>query len=196
MRADPELAKHTLTGAGLAAELRGRVERDQEVRLVPHKTAQDIAHWMEVDSDNQRWIWQVLRELGWPGIALVGEQGSADAWLLIQHADRDRPLQRFALALLIEAVDGGDADPSHIAYLADRIHLHAGVPTRYGTQYARNKQGRYRILPVEAGETLDIRRADLGVPSVAEFEREAFALYEGVDMLESTTLVLPNPVPN
>ena len=92
--------------------------------------------------------------------------------LQIQSVDRDRLLQRFGLELLIEAVDAGDADPSHIAYLVDRIHLHAGVPTRYGTQYARNEQRQHQMLPVEAEECLDVRRAQLGLPTVAEFERQ------------------------
>ncbi|MGV9882245.1 DUF6624 domain-containing protein [Streptomyces sp. NPDC003006] len=157
---------------GLAAELRRRAELDQDVRRKPGKSTADVARWMAVDTENQQWIWRVLREHGWPGHRMVGVQGSDDAALLVQHADRDRPLQRYGLELLIEAVDAGDATPAHIAYLVDRIHLHTGVPTRYGTQYARGKDGRYRMLPVEDLAGVEARRAQLGLPSVAEFERE------------------------
>ncbi|AZM57359.1 DUF6624 domain-containing protein [Streptomyces sp. NPDC005900] len=170
--------------AQLAAELRRRADWDQDVRRTPGKSAADVARWMAVDAENQQWIWRVLREHGWPGHRLVGEQGSDDAALLVQHADRDRPLQRYGLELLIEAVDAGDATASHVAYLIDRIHLHAGVPTRYGTQYARAEDGRYRMLPVEEPGGLDARRAQLGIPPVAEFERQLRELHAGTEMLE------------
>ncbi|MFF8643298.1 DUF6624 domain-containing protein [Streptomyces sp. NPDC015345] len=160
------------THAELVAELEHRADQDQQVRRIPDKTQQDIDRWMAVDADNQRWMWGVLREYGWPGRALVGEEGAAHAALIVQHADRDRALQLFGLGLLIEAVDADDADPSHAAYLIDRIHMHRGVPTRYGTQYARNPQGELELLPVEDPDALDARRAGVGLPPLHEFEHQ------------------------
>lgn len=167
--------------AELVAELERRADLDQQVRRVPDKTPQDIERWMAVDADNQRWMWGVLREHGWPGRTLVGEEGVAHAALIVQHADRDRALQLFGLGLLIEAVDADDADPSHAAYLIDRIHLHRGVPTRYGTQYARNPRGELELLPVEDPGGLDARRAGLGLPPQREFEQQLRELHSAPD---------------
>src|SRR5688572_16492272 len=45
-----------------------------------------------------------LREIvdarGWPGVRLVGMDGSRAAWLLAQHADADRPFQERCARLL------------------------------------------------------------------------------------------------
>ncbi|MFD5751091.1 DUF6624 domain-containing protein [Streptomyces sp. NPDC127033] len=168
----------------LAARLRHCAELDQEVAKVPNKAAADVDRWMRVAAENQRLLWDVLGVHGWPGHSLVGTQGSADAALIAQHATEDRKLQRFALARLIEAVDAGDALPAHIAYLTDRIHLHAGVPIRYGTQYDRNERGQYRLLPVEEPGTLDERRLALGLEPLHVFEGRLGELHAGQDILE------------
>ncbi|MFI2372069.1 DUF6624 domain-containing protein [Streptomyces sp. NPDC018833] len=158
--------------------------RDQELAKVPSKTAQDVDRWMQVAADNERFLWDVLHAHGWPGHALVGEQGSADAALIVQHATRDRRLQRFALGCLIEAVDAHDADPANVAYLTDRIHLHAKLPLRYGTQYTRNEHGQYRPLPVEDPETLDERRRGMGLEPRDVFERRLREVSGREDILE------------
>jgi hypothetical protein len=169
----------------LAVELRRRVGCDQEVRQVGGKTAADLSRWREVDEGNRVWLWTALREYGWLGRLLVGDQGCGDAAVLAQHADGDRRLQQYSLALLIEAVDRGDAEPVHVGYLTDRICLHAGIPTRYGTQYACGPDGRYRMLPVVDCCGLEVRRARLGLPRVAEFERQFTELHAGRDVLDS-----------
>ena len=166
----------------LAAALRERAVRDQEVRAAGGTTAETLARWRAVDADNARWMREVLRIHGWPGRRLVGDQGVADAALLVQHADSDRNLQRLGLGLLVEAVDTGDADPHHVAYLVDRLHLHRGTPQRYGTQYARDGSGAYRMLPVDDPAGLDDRRRALGLEPVAAFERQLTAMH-GADVL-------------
>lgn len=60
----------------LASELRRRALLDQEVRGVKNKTPDCVRRWMEVDADNARRMWEILRLYGWPGYRLVGEQGS------------------------------------------------------------------------------------------------------------------------
>ncbi|MFJ3861888.1 DUF6624 domain-containing protein [Streptomyces sp. NPDC090085] len=169
----------------LAAALRERAERDQEAARVPGKTARDVERWMQIAVDNQRFMWDVLYDRGWPGNSLVGTQGSADAAVIVQHATLDRKLQRFALGCLIEAVDAGNADPSFVAYLTDRIHLHAGVPLRYGTQYTRNDRGQYTLPPVEDTETLDERRRKLGMEPLHVFEDRLRELPGGQHILET-----------
>ncbi|WP_411978389.1 DUF6624 domain-containing protein [Streptomyces scopuliridis] len=74
-----------------------------------------------IDAGNTSWLKQVIAEHGWPGVALVGERGAEEAWLLAQHADLAPAFQRQALELLKAAVTAGDASPRHLAYLTDRV---------------------------------------------------------------------------
>lgn len=82
--------------ADLADELRHRADTDERARIRCIQTGEpgDLS-W--IDADNTTWIKTVIAEQGWPGTALVGDQGADDAWLLVQHADRDPEFQRQAL---------------------------------------------------------------------------------------------------
>jgi hypothetical protein len=146
----------------IAESLRRRVLRDQQARAdgVPDVIRAN-------DRENTAWLRQVIRQHGWPGLRLVGDQGGKDAWLLALHADADLAFQREALDLLIEAVDQGDAPAWQVAYLADRVLLHRGRPQRYGTQFQR-VDGEWQPIRVEDPDAIDRRRTQLGLPPFAE----------------------------
>ena len=61
----------------------------------------------------------------WPGLRLVGADGTDAAWMLAQHADRTNELRRGWLPRLRVAVETGDADPRHLA-IADGPHRGGG----------------------------------------------------------------------
>ncbi|HYD99453.1 MAG TPA: DUF6624 domain-containing protein [Alphaproteobacteria bacterium] len=119
-----------------------------------------------------RWHAHSLGELidahGWPGRGLVGEDGAEAAWIVLQHAIGDPALMRRCLPLLEAAAEAGEAPAWQVAYLADRIRVLEGRPQRFGTQFDWDAEGRLSPLPVEAPETLDIRRAALGLAPMAE----------------------------
>ncbi|MGH3260007.1 MAG: DUF6624 domain-containing protein [Streptosporangiaceae bacterium] len=92
------------------------------------------------------------------------------AELLAQHADRDPGLQQAFLDALRSAVAAGEASPAHLAYLEDRVRVHAGQPQLYGTQFT-SEGGELAPYPIEDPEHLDERRAEVGL--------EPFAAYEG-----------------
>ncbi|MFF2807011.1 DUF6624 domain-containing protein [Streptomyces sp. NPDC058000] len=75
-----------------------------------HQTGEyeDLAR---IDAENTSWIKTItiIAERGWPGTALVGEQGADEAWLLVQHADLDPDFQHQALQQLKAAAEAGDA---------------------------------------------------------------------------------------
>lgn len=54
----------------------------------------------------------ILSEHGWPGSTLVGEDGAAAAWLLLQHAILEPNLMRQAVPLLERAVQAERPPPS------------------------------------------------------------------------------------
>ena len=97
---------------GLATELAAMAAEDQRIRAVPddgsfgHRmTTEEVIAWRRVSVGNTDRLRVIVAEHGWPGRALVGEQGAEDAWLLAQHADHQLDSQRLFLAALQEAAD-------------------------------------------------------------------------------------------
>ncbi|MFF4423418.1 DUF6624 domain-containing protein [Streptomyces sp. NPDC001549] len=163
-----------LSSRDLAAELHRRATTDQAARqqLLNSGEAGDL---LRIDAENTVWLKAVIAEHGWPGIALVGERGADDAWLLVQHADRDPAFQREALELLEAAVSSGDAPSRHLAYLTDRVLVAQGQPQLYGTQYTGDRET-LRRQPVTNPERLDERRAAMGLDTAAESDHRMRAL--------------------
>ena len=160
----------------LHAELLVRCDEDQRVReAVVTKSGHfreipdEFKEMLRVDQANTAWLAELTGRAGWPGRTLVGEDGAHAAWLLAQHADADRQKQPAFLELLRAAVAKGEASPGDLAYLEDRVRVHAGQPQRYGTQFTRDDQG-LRPQPIEDPEHLDERRAAVGLGPFAEYE--------------------------
>jgi hypothetical protein len=134
------------------------------------------AEWLQVDEENTCWLGDLLTTRGWPGRSLAGDDGANAAWLLAQHADRDPVLQRAFLDALRGAVAQGEAAPANLAYLEDRVRVHAGQPQLYGTQFTVIT-GNFGPYPIEERQRLDERRAAAGL--------EPFAVYEARMQAES-----------
>lgn len=111
----------------------------------------------------------LIEEAGeWPGLRMVGADGTDAAWMLAQHADRANDVRRSWLPLLAAAVDSGDADPRHLGTLADRIAAVAGERQIYGTIVILADDGEPEFpLPVADAARLEARRAEIGLPTVA-----------------------------
>lgn len=112
--------------------------------------------------------------IGWPGRAVLGEDGAGAAFLVLQHAISRPAVQRRGLALLLEAAPRGDANALDAAYFADRIAVFEGRPQLFGTQFDWFG-GALSPAPVEAPEGLDARRASVGLPPIAEATAEVRA---------------------
>ena len=105
-----------------------------------------------VDVGNTDRLREIVREYGWPGVSLVGEEASDAAWLLAQHADRQLDFQREVLPLLNRAADVGEAKPVHVAYLTVRICMAEGRCQRYGTQIGDIRNRAAIPWPIEDAE--------------------------------------------
>ena len=124
----------------LVTELQGRRELDQAARADMTRGSREAAGRVtEVDEANTSWLKDVVAAVGWPGRSLVGDEGAHIAWLLAQHADRDRAFQRRCLKLLQRAVAEGEASPRDLAYLTDLVLLAYGEPQLYGPSSRRGK---------------------------------------------------------
>jgi 23S rRNA (guanosine2251-2'-O)-methyltransferase len=128
----------------------------------------EAATLLEVNDANGARLAQLVEEHGWPGLRLAGADGADAAWMLAQHADRSNDVRRAWLTALTAAVAAGDADPRHLATLADRVAAVAGEPQPYGTiaMLAADGEVEYPLPPADPG-SLDARRAAIGLPSTA-----------------------------
>lgn len=124
--------------------------------------------WTAVDMANTTELKELLAACGWPS----GKTGSHSAWLLVQHADRDREFQRQARDLLEAAVRRGEAAPRDLAYLSDRIAAAEGRPQEYGTQFTKSDRCTLTLNPVDSTEAVNRRRLAVGLQSIEEYEAE------------------------
>lgn len=166
----------------LAAELVRRADIDQQARGFvirgDEPTEAEVEHLHRVDEDNTAWLEAVVNEHGWPGFCLVGEKGANAAWLLAQHADQRPELQRRWLPLLRAAVEAGDADPSVLAYLDDRVALADRRPQRHGTQRIGLDRDKVHLAPLEDPQRVNEYRQAVGLNPLTDDEiNKAWSAY-------------------
>lgn len=141
-------------------ETRERLARDGSLFIGYHPEME------AVHRRNAARLREVLAQFGWPGRALVGDDGASAAWRIVQHAIGEPELLRSCLPLLQSAAAEGEADPAEVATLEDRIRVSEGRPQRYGTQYDWSDDGTAMVpmVGVDAPDSLAERRAAVGLP--------------------------------
>lgn len=156
----------------VAAELLARKHADQEARQRAARSQEheDDLSIKAIDRDNTAWLKMVVAQHGWPGVDLVGEEGTDAAWLIAQHAGHDAAFQRRALELVTHAALAGQVPAVHYVYLTDRVRVAEGRPQLYGTQYQDEGTGITAYL-TEDPQRLDERRSAFGLEPHAEYER-------------------------
>jgi len=121
----------------------------------------------QVHRENAVKLDKIIAEHGWPGISLVGLDGSRAAWLIAQHSICTPVLQRKFLALLAKASESGDAPKTQAAFLTDRIRFNENEPQVYGTVLDWNVNGELSC-EVEDPANLDSRRKEIGLAPFQE----------------------------
>ena len=115
---------------------------------------------------------EIVAEFGWPTYDLVGVDGGTAAWLIAQHADHDVDQQAEWLTLLEEAVAEGQADPTELAYLTDRVAVNLQQPQQYGTQIRCRAGVPAPATPIEDAATVDTRRGEVGLGTLDAYYAE------------------------
>src|SRR5690349_7489401 len=98
---------HKPADLALRQELLDRVKQDQAIRNeliskgIKSPDAALLARMQTIDSENTAWMKEIIKQHGWPGPELVGEDGTEAAFLLVQHADHE--FQKQALPLVQKA---------------------------------------------------------------------------------------------
>ena len=121
-----------------------------------------------VHDANAALLTRVFDAVGWPGRRDYGDDGAGAAFLILQHAIGHPDLQRRGLALILDVIPEGQANPLDAAYLSDRIAIFEGREQTFGTQFDWDANGQLSPAAVRDPETLDERRASVGLPPIAE----------------------------
>jgi hypothetical protein len=163
---------HSMLDPALCADLLAMVAEDEAVRarLVEEGASFDGYHpELElVHRRNAAELMAIADAHGWPGRALVGDEGADAAWRIAQHSIGEPHVMRRAVALVREALKAGDVPGWHGASLVDRIRVFEGRPQVYGTQLDWDDQGALGVVELEDPPGVDARRAALGLLPLAE----------------------------
>lgn len=108
---------------------------------------------------------QFVEKNGWLGKTLVGKDGAEATWLIAQHAEHSPIDQARLLPKLKEAVDKGEAEMRHYAYLFDQVCANYRKPQRFGTLRWKNPEtGQWETYPLEDKEKVNEFRQEAGLP--------------------------------
>jgi hypothetical protein len=122
-----------------------------------------------VDELNYRRIKNVIDEYGFPTISMVGGDGSAQAFLIVQHQASHPEFQQFVLDIMGPLAKRGEVGREGYALLLDRVLVMGKhQQQRYGTQF-KQVDGRMLMEPVEDPKHLDERRAEMGMMPIAAY---------------------------
>jgi hypothetical protein len=155
----------------LEADQRYRKQLAEVTKLHGRDSQQMKDLWKTIaenDAENLPKVEAILEKHGWVGPETVGPKANSALFLVIQHA----PIatQQKHLPLMREAVKNKKAPGSSLALLEDRVALGEGRKQIYGSQIGQNSTtGEYFVLPLEDPEHVDERRAQVGLPPLADY---------------------------
>ncbi len=179
LRAKIAADEQTLAQPALHKEILALVAEDQAARNAWIAAGggpadhPEIAKRVEtIDTKSTARMKEIVKQYGWPGKSLVGEDGANGAWLLVQHADRDPEFQKQCLPLIEAATKTGEVPPQQYAYLYDRVATADDKPQRYGTQFRNGEP-----FPIEDEAHVDERRKAVGLGTMAEYRDQMRQMY-------------------
>ena len=124
----------------------------------------------ETDSLSHFHLKKIIEERGFPNYDLVGEDGSHNFWLLMQHQDKYVFFQENVLDLMKIEVEKGKASGKDYAYLLDRVAVNSDKPQTFGTQMHLNADSSsYEPKPCLEPEKLNERRASVGLGTIENY---------------------------
>ncbi len=131
---------------------------------------------------------QIVKEKGWPTIAMVGIDASNAAMLILNHT-ADRAWQQQLLPQLTLLSDTDKIDPSGLALVVDKALVSAGKLQRYGTQF-KYVDGAMAMYGVEDPGGLDRKRARALLPPIDVYKEQLTQIYH---LPASNTIISATP---
>lgn len=123
-----------------------------------------------IDRENTAWLKADIAANGWYRLSVSGWPVANSAWLMAQHADRDRPFQRQVLTLMEPLVGEGEAMKADFAYLYDRVAVGENRPQRYATQGRCNGPGRWEPFELEDADRVEALRAEAEIEPLSAYQ--------------------------
>lgn len=160
------LADDNYSRPELRAELLQMMEADQAAR-----SKGDWEEVKELDREHSDFLSDLIRESHWPRISEVGADGSKAAWLLAQHADHNRDLQKAVLQVLIDYLAEGEANPPDVALLSDRIAVAEDRPQQYGTQGRCVEDQGWQPNEIEDPQKVNLLREKMKLPPLEAYSK-------------------------
>lgn len=139
-----------------------------------------VAEMVKVDEKNTARLKAIIKEHSWPTKDLVGVEGMAAIFLIIQHSS-DHAFQEQLLPSLKKSYLNGDGiTGQQVALLTDRVLIHQGKKQRYGTQVDIIDSG-VVFKPIKDKTNVDKRRKEMGMPSLVVYTKIIEELYNVTD---------------
>ncbi|MDX2142271.1 MAG: DUF6624 domain-containing protein [Rhodospirillaceae bacterium] len=140
------------------------VERKSlESQLIPVMLDMDRDHTAEMKALLQRYRWFTISDFG--------AETDNNAWILIQHADRDVEFQKHVLSVLEALYPKGETNPRNYAYLVDRVARNENRPQRFATQGTCTAPGTWEPFPTEKPDQVDDMRRSVGLEPLSEYKK-------------------------
>ena len=142
--------------------------RNSEVFSMDISTAQKKV--METDSWNYLLLKDLVDEYGFLNPELVGNKGTHNFWLLVQHQDANPDFQKEVLQLMKAELENNADLKMDYAYLLDRVNVNSGEKQVYGTQLTLNADSSsYIPKPLIEPEKLNERRKKMLLPPIEKY---------------------------
>jgi hypothetical protein len=189
-----------VNGPGTDVALRDQLlkmgEDDQAARGFSHgkqtsAVTQDMIHQLPAISTRLTLeLKEIVKEKGWPTIALVGIDASNAAMLILTHTS-DHAWQRQLLPQLQELADANKIDLSPLALVTDKELVAEGKLQRYGSQF-KFFNGEIAMYAVENPATLDQRRAKALLPPMDVYRDTMTQIYH-LKVSDTVVMAVPSP---
>jgi hypothetical protein len=189
-----------VNGPGTDVALRDQLlkmgEDDQAARGFSHgkqtsAVTQDMIHQLPAISTRLTLeLKEIVKEKGWPTIALVGIDASNAAMLILTHTS-DHAWQRQLLPQLQELADANKIDLSPLALVIDKELVAEGKLQRYGSQF-KFFNGEIAMYAVENPATLDQRRAKALLPPMDVYRDTMTQIYH-LKVSDTVVMAVPSP---
>ena len=184
------------TDVALRDQLLKMGEQDQAARGFSHgkqtsAVTQDMLHQLPAISTRLTLeLKEIVKEKGWPTIALVGIDASNAAMLILTHTS-DHAWQRQLLPQLQELADANKIDLSPLALVIDKELVAEGKLQRYGSQF-KFFNGEIAMYAVENPATLDQRRAKALLPPMDVYRDTMTQIYH-LKVSDTVVMAVPSP---
>lgn len=167
-----EITKQLLTIDELDQRYRNQIEETIARFGSDSKESKTLFKNMKTtDSLNLIQVAAIIDKYGWLGSDKIGSQANTTLFMVIQHSELSDQIKY--LPLMREAVKKGNAKASSLALLEDRVALKQGKRQIYGSQISWNMQTNESfVAPLEDPDTVDQRRAEVGLPSLQTYLAE------------------------